>query len=343
VWGNTIESYVTAVVVFFVALIVFKTLQWIILARLARLAEKTETDIDDTLIRIVKSLRPAFYYFVAFYIAIRTLVFTPVATKVVNAILLAWVIYQIVIAIQILIDHIILKKFADKDGDGEPDQGIITFMSGLAKVALWVVGGLMLLSNLGVNVTSLMAGLGIGGLAIAFALQNVFADLFSAFTIYLDKPFRVGDFIIVGSRIGTVEKIGIKSTRIRALQGEEIVISNQELTSAHIQNFKQLEERRVATEFGVTYETPNEKLEKIPGIVEDIIEKVKNVRHDRTHFKSFGDSALLFETVFYAETDDYAVYMDAQQELNLALKKAFEGEEIDMAFPTQTIHLHKSA
>jgi len=342
VFGNTVGEYLFALIVFIGLAIAFKLIQWIVLRKLAKLAEKTETDIDDTLVRIVKSLRPGFYFFIAFFFAAQSLTFTPIGGKVLSAILVAWVAFQVVVALQILIDYVIEKKFSDLDGDGEPDNGIVSFMSGLIKAALWVVAVLMVLSNLGVNVTGLMAGLGIGGLAIAFALQGVFADLFAAFAIYLDKPFHIGDHIVVGKHRGTVGKIGIKSTRIRALQGEEIIISNQELTSTRVNNFKRLEERRITTQFGLIYDTPGDKLKKVPEVIKKIVDDEKMTRFDRVYFTAFGDSALLFDLVYYIESDDYEEYLKAQQTMNFKIIEEFEKLGVEMAFPTQTIHLEKS-
>lgn len=341
-FGNTVGEYLLAFIIFIGLAFIFKLIQWVTLRKLAKLAEKTETDIDDTLIRIVKSLKPGFYFFLAFFFASQTLVFTDIGTTVLNTILVGWVAFQIVVALQILIDYVMEKKFADLDGDGEPDNGIVSFMSGLIKGALWVVAGLMVLSNLGVNVTGLMAGLGVGGLAIAFALQGVFADLFASFAIYLDKPFQVGDHIVVGEHRGTVEKIGIKSTRIRALQGEEIVVSNQELTSARVHNFKKLEERRITTQFGLTYDTPKEKLEQVPDIIKKIVDDEKMTRFERVYFTTFGDSALLFDLVYYIESDNYEEYLKAQQTMNFKIIEGFEKLGVEMAFPTQTIYLQKS-
>lgn len=341
-FNNSLGDYLTTLIILVVLVIFFKGVQWVVLRKLAVLAEKTETDIDDTLIKIVESLKPGFYVFIAFFFSIKALELNDLEVQIVNTILIAWIALQVVIALQILIDYVIEKKFADLDGDGEPDNGIVSFMAGLAKAALWIIAALMVLSNLGVNVTGLMAGLGVGGLAIAFALQGIFADLFASFAIYLDKPFKVGDHIVAGEHRGNVEKIGIKTTRLRALQGEEIVISNQELTSARIHNFKKLEERRITTQFGVTYETPNLKLEKIPGMVKEVVDAEKVTRFDRCHFTTFGDSALLFDLVYYIESDNYVDYLDAQQTMNFKIKDLFEKEGIDMAFPTQTIYLEKS-
>jgi len=341
VLGNVVGDYVAAIGIFIVLAVALKVIQWLMLLKLAALAKKTKTDIDDMLITIVKSLKPAFYYIVAFFFAVRTIEFSVIGDKIINGIFVAIIAYQIVIALQILIDYVIKKKFTDSDGDGVVDNSIVSLMSGMAKFALWAIGLLMVLTNLGVNVTGLVAGLGVGGLAIAFALQGVFADLFASFSIYLDKPFSVGDYIVIGEHRGNVEKIGIKTTRIRAPQGEEIVISNQELTSARVQNFKKLEERRVSVDFGVTYETSSEKLKKIPSIIKTIIENEKNLRFGRIHFTKFADSALIFSLIYHVSSSEYEVHLDAQQNMNFKIKEAFEREGIDMAYPTQTLYLAK--
>jgi len=342
IWGNTLSDYIVAFLVLLAFVLIFKFVQWVLLRKLAKMAEKTKTDIDDTLIVIIQSLKPGFYYFVAFYFASKFLTLSGFVAQSINTVLLIWVVFQGVIALQILIDYVMEKKFADLDGDGEADNGIVSFMAGMVKSILWVVALLMILSNLGVNVTGLMAGLGIGGLAIAFALQGVFADLFSAFSIYLDKPFKVGDYIVVGEYSGNIEKIGIKSTRLRALQGEEIIISNQELTTARIHNFKKLEERRITTQFGVIYDTPQSKLVKIPNIIKKIVDEEALLRFGRAYFTTFGDSALLFDLVYHVKSDQYEDYLKAQQNMNFKLKEVFEEEGIEMAFPTQTIYLNKS-
>ena len=180
-------------------------------------------------------------------------------------------------------------------------------------------------------------------MAIALAVQNILGDMFSSFSIYFDRPFEVGDFIIVGDHMGVVKKIGLKTTRIQALQGEEIVISNAELTSTRIRNFKKMQKRRIVFTVGVTYDTPKEKLEKIPSIVATIMAKVENADLDRVHFKEFADSSLNYEIVFYALTGDFGKYMDSRQAINLGLIEAFGKEGIEFAFPTQTVHLAKDS
>jgi small-conductance mechanosensitive channel len=337
--GNTVVEYIDAVVMFLIFLIVFKLFQTIVLYKLNKFAEKTKTDIDDTFIKIVKTLKPPFYSFLAFYMAIKFLVIENLADKIIGYLLIAWVIYQGVIAVQILIDYILFRQLKGKEDPHT--KSAMRLMGNIAKGILWVIGILMFLSNLGIDITSLIAGLGIGGIAIALALQNVLGDLFSSFAIYLDKPFAVGDFVILGTDMGTVEKIGIKTTRIRTLRGEELVVSNNELTQTRIQNFKQMKERRITFNFGITYSTPTEKVKRIPGIVEKIIKEEKLTRFDRAHFNSFGDSALMFDIVYYINSSEYIDYANAQQRINLKLKELFEKEGIEFAYPTQTIILDK--
>jgi len=339
-WGNTIANYTIALSVFFGFLILFKLFQVAIIARLKKFAVKTKTDIDDTLIEIVRSLKPPFYSFLAFFFALKFLSVSDTIDKVVGAILVIWVILQAIIAVGILIDYVGKRMFAGDSDEGS--RSAVGAIKLIAKIALWSIGLLMILSNLGIDVTSLIAGLGIGGIAIALAAQNILSDLFSSFSIYFDKPFAVGDFIVIGDKKGTVEKIGIKTTRIKALQGEELIISNQELTSAQIQNFKKLEERRADFSFGITYETPIEKIEKVSSMIESIIGEVPHARFDRAHFMEFGDSALNFAVVYYVESKNYVDYANAQQKINIAVLKKFASEGIEMAYPTQTLYIQKS-
>ena len=338
-FGNSVLEYAKALGLFVALVVVFKLVQYIILKRLGKLAEKTETDIDDTLISIVRSLKPPFYWFLAFYFAAKFLTLGVLTVKIINGILVVWVVYQAIVGIQILISYILNKKFAKEDDKSA--KAAVGYVNMIAKFLLWAVGLLLILSNLGIDVTSLIAGLGIGGIAIAFALQNILSDLFSSFAIYFDKPFVIGDFIIAGEHSGVVEKIGIKTTRIRALQGEEIVISNNELTGARIQNFKKMEKRRIVSSFGVLYETPLEKVKNIKQIVKNIFDTLENAELSRIHFKELGDFSLNFEIVYSVISGDYAMYMDTLEKFNLSLMEAFEKEGIEFAYPTQKLFVAK--
>jgi small-conductance mechanosensitive channel len=184
-----------------------------------------------------------------------------------------------------------------------------------------------------------MASLGVAGIAVALALQNVLSDLFASMSIALDKPFVIGDFIIIGDFMGTVEKIGVKTTRLRSLSGEYLIFANSDMLSSRIRNYTRMHERRIVFSLGVTYNTPYEKLHLIPTMIQKIIEAQEETRFDRAHFASYGDFSLNFEIVYYVLSADYNRYMDIQQAINLAIFKAFEDTGIEFAFPTQTLYM----
>lgn len=213
----------------------------------------------------------------------------------------------------------------------------------LLRFALYVVLLLLVMDNIpGVDITALLAGLGIGGIAVALAVQNILADLFASLSISLDKPFVIGDFIIVGDSMGTVEHIGLKTTRLRALGGEQLVFANDDLLRSRIRNFKRMTERRTLFTISVAYQTPEEQLAVIPGMLREIVEAQPEVRFDRAHFKAIGDYALVFEVVFYVLSPDYNRYMDVQQAINLAIYARFKQAGIAFAYPTQTLHVRAS-
>ncbi len=205
---------------------------------------------------------------------------------------------------------------------------------------MWVLVLLLVLDNLGVQVTALVAGLGIGGIAVALAAQSVLGDLFASFAIVVDKPFKEGDFIIVGDLMGSVEHVGIKTTRVRSLWGEQLVFSNSDLTSSRIRNFGLMQQRRVLFSVGITYDTPPDAVERIPAMVREAVEAQELTRFDRAHFSAYGDSSLDMEVVYYVLSGDYNVHMDIQQGINLALLRRFADEGIEFAFPTRTLHVY---
>ncbi len=337
IWNNSGSDYLIAILTFIVAVFILKIFKFYLLAKLEKIAQKTKNDFDDFLITLLKKIRPVFYNLVALYIAIKTLNLSFVFNSVVDGLFILIVVYQIIVVLQNIIEFWVDKITKNKE-DGSKKQ-IAQSISLLSKIALWIFAILIILSNWGINITSLIAGLGIGGIAIALAVQKILSDIFSSFSIFIDKPFTIGDFIVVGPDMGVVKKIGIKTTRIKTLQGEELVIPNQELTSERVRNFKKMQERRVVFSIGVIYETPLEKIEKIPQIIKEVIEKVENVRFDRAHFKSFGDFSLNFEIVYYVKTNDYLTYMNAQQDINLQIMKKFQKEGIEFAYPTQLLYL----
>ncbi len=338
-WGNTGLDFFITLAIFIALILVFKIFQSAVLRRLDSLADRTKSDIDDEFIKIIKTIRPRFYSFLAFYLAINYLTINDFLQTSINVVLIIWFTFQVVSAVQVLIDYIARKKLVEEDRQFRTAIGVA---STFVKFSLWVIALLLILSNLGVNITSLVAGLGIGGIALAMAVKNILSDLLASFAIYFDKPFLVGDYIATSDTKGTVEKIGIKTTRLRAPSGEEIVVSNGDLISTKIQNFRNLKERRVSFQIGVVYNTPTEKLKRIPELIKNIVESEAQTRFSRVHFTTFADSSLVFNVVYHIESDDYDFYLDINEKINLNIKEAFEKEGMEMAYPTQTVILDKS-
>ena len=345
-WNNSLYDYLIALAIFVGAIIILKIFQLIILSRLRKLAKKTKTDFDDAVIEIFSKIKPPFYFFIAIFFALKQLQLPETVFKVINVIILIAVVYEVVQAIQRMVDYLakkyLLKEQKEKEGK-QQSKAMIKALSMIVKIVLWLLAIVLVLGNLGFDVTSLIASLGIGGIAIALALQNILSDMFSSFSIYIDKPFQIGDYIMVGTDGGTVEHIGLKSTRIRTLQGEELVISNKELTSARVQNFKKLEKRRISMNIGVAYGTKVTKLKKITVLVKRALKEHKKAEFDRCYFESYGDFSLNYNVVYFVNSSEMGDAVKIKNEFHLKLYKLFEDEGIEFAFPTQTIHLAKEA
>lgn len=335
VYGNSVADWLVALGIAAGAAVLLLLLRRTVPSWFAAWARRTETRVDDAIAEILTATRPAFLLIVALYLGAQYLALPDKAARIVDGIALvalllqagAWGQRGIGLALR-------LKK--ETDAAGATTLAVLGFVG---RIVLWSVVLLMILDNLGVNITALVASLGIGGIAVALAVQNILGDIFASLSIALDRPFAIGDFIVVGDVLGTVEYIGLKTTRIRSLSGEQIVFSNADLLKSRIRNYKRMTERRVVFGFGVVYQTPHDKLERIPAMVREAIEAQPKTRFDRAHFKEYGDSALAFEAVYYVLDREYNVYMDTQQAVNLALFRHFQAEGIDFAYPTRTIHL----
>lgn len=336
--GNSMKEYAIALGMFIGLIIILKIFKYQIIHHLKILSKKTKTEIDDIIIKAVDSIGWMFYALLSIYIPLKFLALPAIADKIIDYGIIIVIVFY---AVKIFNKGLDFGKEMYVKKKGEEDTTAIRLLIKIFKVIIWIIAGLLIISNLGYNVSSLVAGLGIGGIAIGLALQNVFSDIFASFSIYFDKPFKVGDYIVIGTDRGIVKKIGIKSTRMQTLQGEELIVSNRELTETRINNYKKLKKRRINFTLGVVYGTPTLKLEKIPKIITEIMKKAKKAELDRVHFKQFGDFSLNFEIVYYVDSSEYAEYMDIQQEINLEIKKAFEKEKIEMAFPTQTVYVNK--
>jgi len=322
---NTGRDFVEALTVFLVSIVILYIFKKIVLLRLKALAKKTTTDLDDYAIQIIDGLHWPFYGFVSLYLALKFLTVPQQINVVEEYILLFFIIFYIIKSVQIIVrvaaDKYIVKS---QKQDSDSDPTIINVMVMIANIALWAVGLVFILSNFGVNISALIAGLGIGGIAIAFALQNILMDIFASFSIYFDKPFRTGDNIQIGNDSGEVKRIGIKTTRLQTPQGEEMIISNRELTSSRIQNFKKMKKRRVVFNFAVDFDTPAAKLEKIPETIEKIVKEIKEATAERSFFKQYGQAGIIYEVSYFVNSPDFNTYSKIQNEISLQIKAKLE-------------------
>ncbi|MDH3527109.1 MAG: mechanosensitive ion channel family protein [Gammaproteobacteria bacterium] len=338
-YDNILSTWLIALLVAIVTVVVLRILKALGVRHIARLAARTETTWDDALVEMLRHTKWLFLLIVALF-AGSLLLALPVRMRgIANAVAAVALIVQAGIWLNAVI---LFWLEGYRQLKLKEDPASVTTMSAVSfvgRLVLWLVILLLVLDNLGVNVTALVAGLGVGGIAVALAVQNILGDLFASLSIILDKPFTVGDFLIIDDCMGSVEHIGLKTTRIRSLSGEQLVFSNADLLGSRIRNYGRMFERRVVFNLGVTYQTPREKLIKIPTIIRETVEAQASTRFDRSHFKAYGDFSLNFETVYYVLVPDYNTYMDIQQAINLRTHERFEEEAIEFAYPTQTLHL----
>jgi small-conductance mechanosensitive channel len=329
-FGNPLIAWAKALLTFLLWFTVLPLARASIGRRLKGRAAAHPAGVLVLLQALIRSTSRLFMFAVATYLAMRWLSFPPRFDKPVDIALLVIIWWQVGRWLSALVHHLIDQRRGHEAG-GEASLNILRFV---AMLAVWTVAVLMLLANLGVKIMPLIAGLGVGGIAIALAVQNVLGDLFASLSIALDKPFRVGDALKVGDESGTVEYIGIKSTRLRSATGEQIVISNGDLLKSRVRNYSRLAERRADLSLRIAYETPRERIREIPKLIEEAIRAEKKVRFDRAHFARYGDYSLEFEAVYFVESDNYNDFMDAQQSINLRLLDEFARRGITLAYPT---------
>lgn len=328
-FGPPVIGYLIALAAFVGAVIVLQIAKRIMLKRLK--------GHESPMTRGIRRFLFPLLHIAALYGALQLVVLPLGADRIVHVVfvvLLAWFLIRLTIS---LVDRGIVNYV--ERSHSEQDQNRIRPLLAVLNLLIWVIGVLFLLDNLGFQISTIVAGLGISGIAVALAAQAVLGDLFSYFVIFTDRPFEIGDFVIFGDVLGTIEKIGIKTTRIRSLGGEEIIVANGDLTSSRVRNYKRMQERRIVFGFGVLYETRPEQLREIPGIVREIIEAQEPARFDRAHFKDFGDYSLNFEVVYYVLSPDYTTYMNVQEAVNLAIFEAFAEHDIGFAYPTRTVYV----
>lgn len=340
-FGNRILDYLICLGIFVVGFILIRIIRAIVFKRLEKWAEKTSITIDDFLVLIFEKALVPLLYLGVFYLGLRSLQLNPGVNRTIEVLALLVITLLGVRFLVGVVQYIIRDIWLKKHHHPRREQTIKAMLPAV-KVVIWGMAIVFLLDNLGFKISTVVAGLGIGGVAVALASQAVLKDLFSYFTILLDHPFEVGDFLILGDYLGTVEYIGIKTTRLRSLSGEQIIISNADLTDSRVRNYKRMDNRRVLFQIGVVYQTPIERLKEIPNIAKEVIEKTEGTRFDRAHFASYGDFSLIFEIVYYVLDRDYNKYMNIQQEINLRLNEEFSKRGIEFAYPTQTLFLQKA-
>jgi small-conductance mechanosensitive channel len=339
IYGITLLSWGTTILVVILTYSILLFLRSLILNRLRRFASKTSIDVDDLIQNLLERTKGYFFFVVALYAGTFAITLPAQLENAARSLAIVVGLIQVAFWTLALIDYLVERRV--KREDGEVDARSETTWNALKlvlKISLWIIIALLILENItGIQVDSLIASLGITGVAVALAVQNILGDLFASLSIALDKPFVIGDFILVDDMMGTVEYIGLKSTRVRSIHGEQLVFSNNDLLSSRIRNLHGMERRRVVYPIGVTYGTTHDQLRKIPDLLREIVEAQELATFDRSHFKEFGAYSLNFETIFFVETPDYLPYMNILQEINLQVYDRFQQEGIEFAFPTQKI------
>ncbi len=339
---NRVSDYAVFLAILLGGVIAVQFLRWAVLHRLRVLAEKTATTLDDFLIAMFRKMLLPLAYYGVFYLASTTLVLSPFLEKAIHiggVVLLTFLAVQFLIAIS----RYGIRTYVEKQGEDALREHAVAGLLMMIRVIAWILGSVFLLDNLGFRISTVVAGLGISGIAVALAAQAILGDLFSYVTIMFDRPFEIGDFIIVGDSMGVVQKLGIKSTRLSSLGGEQIILSNKDLTDSRVRNYKRMERRRVLFQLGVTYQTRSDQMREIPGLIRDIVSGIEDAVFDRAHFASYGDFSLVFEVVYYVIGNDYNKYMDIQQQINYRVQEEFEARKIEFAYPTQTLFLQKGS
>lgn len=341
--ANDLYDWAFAGLLMVAVVCVLALLRYVVSRVVGALAKRTTTGLGDHFAQVVASTRLWLLFPLALLAGASALELPTKLEHVVNLVVVVALLLQVVLWINGSIGFWLGRQVEKRRGvDGEGVTAL-TLLGFAARVVVWVLMLLLILDQLGFDITALVAGLGIGGIAIALAVQNILGDLFASLSIVLDKPFVVGDAIAVDDLTGTVEYIGLKTTRVRSLGGEMIIFANNELLKSRIRNLKRMYERRVVFTVQVTYGTPLEKLESIPGILRAAVERRKQTRFDRAHLKEFADSALAFEVVYYVLAPEYNLFMDTQQAINLEIYRRFSEDHIEFAYPTHTVFLHDAA
>ena len=330
-WGNTTRQWLWAMATSVAALLLCLFIRSVVRRQYQRLTTTSQVELIEVPLQIFSRTTSLFLLVLGFYVGALTLEMSEHQRHIVERVLIIAVCWQVGLwATTGALAWIHLKQRV-KTSEDRATAGTLGIIAIMVRILIWSVVVLLTLDNLGINVTTLVAGLGIGGIAFALAVQNVLGDLLASLSITLDKPFVLGDALGIDDISGAVEQIGLKTTRLRSVTGEQIIMPNADLLKSRVRNYGRMQERRIVFTIGVTYETPRAKLERVPDELKRIIVAQKQTRFDRCHFARFGSSAIEFEVVYFMLTADYNTYMDVQQNINLQVHEWFEREHIEFA------------
>ncbi len=342
-YHNTVLEYCIALMIILVGLVIVRIIKRIILIRLIKFSDSTKGNFDNYIFNSIERFGIPALYIIVVYSGLNYLNLTNRVQDILDVAFTVAVTFLVIrmvsAAIQSLLEVYVRKRSEDR---GEERVKQLSGLMLIINVVIWIIGLVFLFDNMGYNVTAVIAGLGVGGIAIALAAQNILGDLFNYFVIFFDKPFEIGDFIIIDDKLGSVEYIGIKTTRLASLSGEQLIFSNSDLTESRIHNYKKMEKRRVVFSIRTPLDTPLEKVKKIPELLKSIVMAQERTIFDRAHFAAYGEFSLNFEVVYYVLSSDYNVYMDVQQQINFQIYEALEAIEVPFAYPARKLRFENS-
>jgi small-conductance mechanosensitive channel len=341
--GNPLKIWFIALAAVLTIVVGLRIMRGLFIRYFSRRSRRGENDLFDLAVVLASRTHMPLVTILALYVGTQILALPQALRPWIVSVAMAALIVQLTILANAMLGFFIGRYQQTQLENQASRAATLRAVNFVARIILIGIAAILILDNIpGVEITALIASLGIGGIAVALALQNILSDLFGSLSIMLDKPFVVDDFIIVDNYLGTVEYIGLKTTRLRSLSGEQLIFSNNDLLKSRIRNFKRMAERRVVFTIGVIYQTPPEKLKRVTQIIEDAVKSQDFTRFDRAHFHSFGDFSLNFEVVYYVLDPDYNRYMDTQQAINMAVFEAFNRENISFAYPTQTLYFDRT-
>jgi len=338
------EKIFQAILVFIIFYLLLKIFKLTIISRLQRIADQTPSKLDDLSIKIVNSYGSLFYIFTPLYI---TSLITSISTRIDSILYKSSVIifiYYIAKTVAAIIIFVVTNSLRThyQNNKEKIDPTLENLVALIVRLVVWSIAIILVLQNLNYNISALLGGLGILGVAVAFGMQNILADLFSFFTIYLDKPFKSGDYVIINDlQSGTIKHIGLKSTRIKTLKGDELIIPNQSITKSIINNYKRMKNRRVDFDLSIAYDTPQNKIKKIPALIATIIQQVPNIKFVHCKLCRLDEYSIIYTCAYTIDNSDYEIYLNIREEILLKILASFQKNRIALAYPTQSILLNK--